>query len=544
MKGLSDIELLEAYANRHSEEAFRELVERHIDVVYSAALRQLRDPHAAQEAVQSAFLTLASKAGQLPRATLIAGWLHRAVHFAARNLRRAEARRRHWEEEAAMANHTDDNEGALSDEVLPRMDGALAELGESDRDAIVLRFLQQKSLRDVAVALGTTEEAAKKRVQRALERMRSMLLRQGVTISVALLAAGLAKMPVTAAPVGWSATLAGSVAQGTLPAAASAAVSEVGAGLAASLPLPAKSVIVAILALVALAVGDYALRPPKSSGLSDTPVAPPGRPFSMNIRMSSVLVDDQEKALKFYTEVLGFERKRDMPAGPFRWLTVAAKDRSDLELLLEPNAHPDARAFQQAIFQQGIPLNSLGTTDVRRDYERLKALGVVFTQAPTEAGDTTLAVFQDTCGNLIQLHQRPARSGATDPNGLSVDLNSILVDNQEKALKFYTEVLGLQKKFDFPVGAFRWLTLVAPDDPEGMQLVLEPNENPASKAYQTALFRQGIPLTSLSVGDVQKAHDALVKKGVVFSMKPTRMGPTVLAVFEDTCGNRIQLVQQ
>lgn len=542
MKGLSDIELLEAYANRHSEEAFRELVERHIDVVYSAALRQLRDPHAAQEAVQSAFLALASKAGQLPRATLIAGWLHRAVHFAARNLRRAEARRRHWEEEAAMANHADDGEGALSDEVLPHVDGALAELGESDRDAIVMRFLQQKSLRDVAVALGTTEEAAKKRVQRALERMRVLLLRQGVTISVALLAAGLAKMPVTAAPVGLSATLAGAVAQGAVPAAA--AVSEIGTGLASSLPLPAKSVVVAILALVALAVGDYALRPSKSSDNSDTSAALSGRPFSMNIRMSSVLVDDQEKALKFYTEVLGFQRKRDMPAGAFRWLTVAAKDRSDLELLLEPNALPDAKTFQQAIFQQGIPLNSLGATDVRREYERMKALGVVFTQAPTEAGDTTLAIFQDTCGNLIQLHQRPARSGATDPNGISIDLNSIRVDDQEKALKFYTEVLGFQKKFDIPVGAFRWLTLVAPEDPEGMQLVLEPNANPASKAFQTALFGQGIPLTSLSVGDVQKAHDALVKKGVVFSRKPTRMGPTVLAVFEDTCGNRIQLVQQ
>lgn len=264
----------------------------------------------------------------------------------------------------------------------------------------------------------------------------------------------------------------------------------------------------------------------------------------MRIRISSVLVDDQEKALKFYTEALGFERKRDMPTGPFRWLTVAARNRNDLELLLEPNALPDARVFQEAIFQQGIPLTSLGAVDVRREYERMKALGVVFTQEPTAAGETTLAIFRDTCGNLIQIHQRPARPGAGPDSGISIDLNSVMVDDQEKALRFYTDVLGLTKKLDIPVGEFRWLTVVSPEDPDGMQLVLEPNENPAGKAYQDALFRQGIPLTSLSVKDVQKTYEELSRKGVSFSMKPKPMGPTVLADFEDTCGNRIRLVQE
>src|SRR5215510_9609378 len=104
MKGLSDIELLDAYARQRSEDAFRELVARHVDFVYSAAMRQLRNPHLAEEATQSAFIALAGKARQLRRQTMIAGWLHRAVHFAALNLQRSEARRKHWEEEAATMN--------------------------------------------------------------------------------------------------------------------------------------------------------------------------------------------------------------------------------------------------------------------------------------------------------------------------------------------------------------------------------------------------------------------------------------------------------
>src|SRR5262249_21230524 len=99
-----DIELLDAYAGERSEDAFRELVARHVDLIYSAAMRQLRNPHLAEEATQSAFIALARKAGQLRRTTVIAGWLHRAVHFAALNLQRGEARRKHWEEEAAAMN--------------------------------------------------------------------------------------------------------------------------------------------------------------------------------------------------------------------------------------------------------------------------------------------------------------------------------------------------------------------------------------------------------------------------------------------------------
>lgn len=126
----------------------------------------------------------------------------------------------------------------------------------------------------------------------------------------------------------------------------------------------------------------------------------------MRVKLSSVLVDDQEKALKFYTEVLGFVKKYDIPVGEFRWLTVVSPDDPDgTEVVLEPNQNPAARTYQQALFQQGIPLTAFLVDDIHGEYERMKNLGVTFSQEPTEAGPVTIAIFEDTCGNLIQVYQ-------------------------------------------------------------------------------------------------------------------------------------------
>ncbi len=126
---------------------------------------------------------------------------------------------------------------------------------------------------------------------------------------------------------------------------------------------------------------------------------------------------------------------------------------------------------------------------------------------------------------------------------MKIKLAGIIVDDQEKALRFYTEVLGFAKKTDIPAGPYRWLTVVSPDEPEGAELVLEPNANPASKTYQEALLEQGIPLTALEVEDVQAEYERLVAAGVVFKSEPTDVGSTVIAMFEDTCGNLIQIYQ-
>lgn len=126
----------------------------------------------------------------------------------------------------------------------------------------------------------------------------------------------------------------------------------------------------------------------------------------MKIKLTSVLVPDQEKALRFYTDVLGFVKKEDIPLGEFRWLTVVSPEGTeDIELVLEPNAHPAAKAYQQALFDDGIPLTAFASDNVQEEYVRLKKLGVVFLSEPTEMGPTTVAVFEDTCGNLIQLFQ-------------------------------------------------------------------------------------------------------------------------------------------
>ncbi len=127
----------------------------------------------------------------------------------------------------------------------------------------------------------------------------------------------------------------------------------------------------------------------------------------MKITVTSVLVDDQTKALTFYTDILGFQKKNDIPLGEHRWLTVVSPSAPDgVELLLEPDEHPAAKAFKSALVQDGIPATSFGVDDVEAEYERLCGLGVRFTQKPTAMGPVTTAVLDDTCGNLIQIAQQ------------------------------------------------------------------------------------------------------------------------------------------
>lgn len=126
---------------------------------------------------------------------------------------------------------------------------------------------------------------------------------------------------------------------------------------------------------------------------------------------------------------------------------------------------------------------------------------------------------------------------------MKIFITSVFVDDQEKALKFYTEVLGFVKKEDVSAGSYRWLTVVSADAQEGTQLLLEPTANPAASAYQKAIFEQGIPATMFSVADVQAECDRLKAKGVHFTKESTNMGPATIAILEDTCGNLIQLAQ-
>ncbi|MEU2977149.1 VOC family protein [Streptomyces hirsutus] len=124
----------------------------------------------------------------------------------------------------------------------------------------------------------------------------------------------------------------------------------------------------------------------------------------MRIHLTSAFVDDQEKALRFYTEVLGFVKKHDLPLGEDRWLTVVSAESPDgTELLLEPSRHPVVAAYKTGLAEDGIPAFSFAVDDVRAEFDRLRGLGVRFTQEPLEMGGVTTAVLDDTCGNLIQI---------------------------------------------------------------------------------------------------------------------------------------------
>jgi len=129
----------------------------------------------------------------------------------------------------------------------------------------------------------------------------------------------------------------------------------------------------------------------------------------MKIKLNSIMVDNQDKALDFYTRVLGFKKSKDIPVGEFRWITVVSPEgHPDVELALEPNANPAGKTFQEALFQQGIPLTAFEVDDVAAEAARLKKAGVKFTMDPTDVGAVKIAVFADTCGNLIQLYQPKA----------------------------------------------------------------------------------------------------------------------------------------
>jgi predicted enzyme related to lactoylglutathione lyase len=145
---------------------------------------------------------------------------------------------------------------------------------------------------------------------------------------------------------------------------------------------------------------------------------------------------------------------------------------------------------------------------------------------------------RDESGESLKTHLEEQRGQA-----MQIKLTSVYVDDQDKALKFYTDVLGFQKKFEFPAGQFKWLTVVSPEEPEGVQLVLEPNNgwNAAAKGYQEATFQNGIAAANFFVADVQKEYERLKGLGVKFTKEPTETTGSTIAVLDDTCGNFIQI---
>ncbi len=258
MNGLTDQQLLHEYAEHRAEAAFGELVRRHVDLVYSAALRMVRDAHLAEDVTQGVFLALSRSAGQLTDRPVLSGWLHRTTQNLAANTVRSEVRRHAREQEAAAMNDLLSNEPDTAwEEIAPHLDAVLGELSEPDRDALLLRYFERKSAREMAQTLGTTEEAAQKRVSRAVERLRELLAKRGVTAGAGGLVVLLSAHAVHAAPVGLALSITTSAAlTGT---AATAALTTSTAAKAVAMTTLQKALIATTL-VAAIGVGTYQAR--------------------------------------------------------------------------------------------------------------------------------------------------------------------------------------------------------------------------------------------------------------------------------------------
>jgi len=208
MTDVSDSELLAQFARHASEPAFAALVERHLALVHSVARRHTADPQQAQDIAQTVFIILARKAGTLGRNTILPGWLYHTARLTAANWQRAEFRRRRREQETFMqSTSTEPESDAIWRELSPHLEAAVAMLGADDRDALVLRYFQNQSMAGVAAALGLTENTAQKRVDRALEKLRKIFMKRGLTLTAALIAGAISANSVQAAPAGLAQTI-------------------------------------------------------------------------------------------------------------------------------------------------------------------------------------------------------------------------------------------------------------------------------------------------------------------------------------------------
>jgi RNA polymerase sigma factor (sigma-70 family) len=216
MPELDDIELLAQYAQDHSEKAFAALVARHVNLVYSVALRNVGDPHAAREITQAVFIILSRKAKNLSARTVLSGWLYQTTRLTAANHLRTERRRQKREQEAFMQSLSNEAETETWRQIAPLLDDAIAKLGDGDRNAIVLRFFENKNLNEVGRALGGSEDAAKMRVNRALEKLRKFFTKRGVAFSTTAIAGAVSVHSIQAAPLGLATSVTVATVQGTV----------------------------------------------------------------------------------------------------------------------------------------------------------------------------------------------------------------------------------------------------------------------------------------------------------------------------------------
>jgi RNA polymerase sigma factor (sigma-70 family) len=219
MQETADMELLRQYVHRNSEEAFAALVTRHVNMVYSAALRKTGNAHAAEEITQAVFIILAKKADRLRNGTILSGWLYQTARLTSASFLRTEIRRARREQEAYVQSLSNETESGVWPEIAPLLEDAMGRLGEKERNAIALRFFEGKSFQEIGTAVGASENAAKKRVSHGLEKLRKFFSKRGVVSTTAIIAGAISANSVQAAPVGLTVTVAATAAKGSAIAA-------------------------------------------------------------------------------------------------------------------------------------------------------------------------------------------------------------------------------------------------------------------------------------------------------------------------------------
>jgi RNA polymerase sigma factor (sigma-70 family) len=250
-----DMTLVREYAQSNSEHAFATLVSRHVNLVYSVAMRQVRDTHLAEEITQSVFIILARKANSLSPKTILSGWLCRTARYVSADTLKIQRRRQFREQESQMQSNLNESESAAWNQIAPLLDEALNCLGEKEHDAVVLRFFDGKELKQVGATMGTGEDAARMRVNRALEKLRKFFAKKGVTLSAGAIAGAVATNSVQAAPIGLAATITAAALSGSAITAAAV----ITAGTAFTMTTLQKTIIGGLLA-AAIGTGIYEAR--------------------------------------------------------------------------------------------------------------------------------------------------------------------------------------------------------------------------------------------------------------------------------------------